>query len=374
MSIRPIIYVNQIHSSNYAPANRENIQLNFNNKTVNDIVFKAVNNYHAINRTKYDNFIKLLNDNKDNNNLMLHEYICDNVKLFCDIDYQYDNKIDVNKKCKQIISAIVDALNSIHIHAKDISVCQSNREGKISMHIIFNNNMGFKNIMQQKFIWKIINSILFKQDYDFNIDEQLYKSPLSLRTIYSTKNSKNKLKPYLISLDKDNIIQPIQNYLINHGPNKYTKYNEDYLIQLIMEYDLKDNLIYFKNYENILDELKENEIIDDSNINLFIDEQIKQTYNTHQKILTLTIEQKNKIKKVLDMLNEDKYNVRENWLKVMFALKNYSDDTKNLALYFTQKSKYYKDDTYFENTWNSIRDTNRGITMGTIYMWAKECI
>ena len=141
-----------------------------------------------------------------------------------------------------------------------------------------------------------------------------------------------------------------------------------------MEYDLKDNLIYFKNYENILDELKENEIIDDSNINLFIDEQIKQTYNTHQKILTLTIEQKNKIKKVLDMLNEDKYNVRENWLKVMFALKNYSDDTKNLALYFTQKSKYYKDDTYFENTWNSIRDTNRGITMGTIYMWAKECI
>ena len=74
------------------------------------------------------------------------------------------------------------------------------------------------------------------------------------------------------------------------------------------------------------------------------------------------------------MLNEDKYNVRENWLKVMFALKNYSDDTKNLALYFTQKSKYYKDDTYFENTWNSIRDTNRGITMGTIYMWAKECI
>ena len=262
MSIRPIIYVNQIHSSNYAPGNKENIQLNFNNKTVNDIVFKAVNNYHAINRTKYDNFIKILNDNKDNNNLMLHEYICDNVKLFCDIDYQYDNKIDVNKKCKQIISAIVNALNSIHIHAKDISVCQSNREGKISMHIIFNNDMGFKNIMQQKLIWKIINSILFKQDYDFNIDEQLYKSPSSLRTIYSTKNGKNKLKPYLISLDKDNIIQPIQNYLINHGPNKYTKYNEDYLIQLIMEYDLKDNLIYFKNYENILDELKENEIIE----------------------------------------------------------------------------------------------------------------
>ena len=145
------------------------------------------------------------------------------------------------------------------------------------------------------------------------------------------------MKPYLISLDKDNIIQPIQNYLINHGPNKYTKYNEDYLIQLIMEYDLKDNLIYFKNYENILDELKENEIIDDSNSN----NQFKCENNNSKQYKAIDI---NQIKNMLN--NDNRYDCEYNiWFKAickhLYIAKHNNLDIINLLHEWSKKSIRY---------------------------------
>ena len=80
-------------------------------------------------------------------------------------------------------------------------ICSANRANKISLHIVFNETMSFEYIMQQKFIWRIVNSQLAKYCLKFRIDEALYKSPSTLRTVYSSKFdseiNKNKLGPII---------------------------------------------------------------------------------------------------------------------------------------------------------------------------------
>src|SRR5689334_10127298 len=73
------------------------------------------------------------------------------------------------------------------------------------------------------------------------------------------------------------------------------------------------------------------------------------TYNKQQKLLQKII------RKLLDSLSSVRYDIREKWLKVTFALKNHSDDTKDLVLYFTQNLNIIKM-LYFESAWNSIKD------------------
>ena len=209
--------------------------------------------------------------------------------------------------------------------------------------------MGFKYIMQQKFIWKIVNSQLAKYCLKFRIDEALYKSPSTLRTVYSSKFddgiNKNKLKPIIKEV-------PTHRYLINHKGINYEHYNVNNLIKCMLDYEMLNELKHFRNVNSIIKQLIEDEDIDKS-----IPEKIKnynpaKTYNNNvslDKIVSL-------------MYNDNSFDQPYDiWMKAVFKYlymaKNINANIDNLLHEWSKKSNRY-DSTSLDNIINSFNRKN----------------
>lgn len=63
-------------------------------------------------------------------------------------------------------------------------------------------------------------------------------------------------------------------------------------------------------------------------------------------------------------------NSYNDWIKIIWGIKNYNPSLRTEALNITKKSHHYKTDDYFEKIWNDGKD--KGITKGTIFYYSKQ--
>jgi phage/plasmid-associated DNA primase len=72
----------------------------------------------------------------------------------------------------------------------------------------------------------------------------------------------------------------------------------------------------------------------------------------------------------LNNIGVEYINNYNDWIKIVWGVKNYNDEFKSFALNLTKKSHHYKTDDYFEKIWNEGKD--KGITKGTIFYYSKK--
>lgn len=84
-----------------------------------------------------------------------------------------------------------------------------------------------------------------------------------------------------------------------------------------------------------------------------------------------------KISGALDLLSSDYYDKYDEWFKVLLALKSFSNADNDFQLSELWHEFSLKSDKYSEseciNLWNTTVPREGGITIASLYFWAKEC-
>ena len=76
---------------------------------------------------------------------------------------------------------------------------------------------------------------------------------------------------------------------------------------------------------------------------------------------------------VLECLSNDRLDDYNSWIRVGWCLSNIDCRLYNTFLEFTKKSKYYKDETYCKDKWDSINENHEEIlSIGSLIHWAKR--
>ena len=147
--------------------------------------------FNLVHLEKFPEFMEYL----ANNNEAIYEVIPENTprKLYFDIEVEnppypsndYRKKID---EFIQAISQIINNDNQIKIDKKNIVILDSSTERKLSYHLIFNNQIYFKNQCEQKEYMLYLDKVLLGEMYDvIPHDTKVYSKNRLMRCINQGK-------------------------------------------------------------------------------------------------------------------------------------------------------------------------------------------
>lgn len=313
----------------YSIKNHENIGLcEIFNENLNqillfdiDIYLKSINTEYTITIDDIKDFIKICNS-------LIHKYLeisIDEINAFVLTKHSFEN----NKEWKNGKEYF-----GIHIYYPYIYL--NLEEKKLIYHLII------EECNKKKIFSKIP---LLHTSYNNIIDECFYrKNPVMVYGSSKVNNTYYKLQ-YIIK------------YNLNIDTNK--KYDFDQLFD-ILRFNQNKNKTIIKNQISIIPE----------NLKNFLNEN-KQSRNKKRKRENCNIQL---IKKLVDMLSNERAKEYNKWIEVGLCLHNIDDSEDNLNLYkeFSSKDDIKSSKTDFTRLWKQFKKKNDGLNIGTLKYWASK--
>lgn len=249
-----------------------------------------------------------------------------------------------------------------HFEKKYLRVCSGTREGKISMHIIYRDLkfVSLKGI--QFFVTKIFipflrykRDVVYQTQYDKFMIDLLIKSidvnfgnNKSMRIIgcngYDDKNKEtkpkmNKLEAYEKYKDEE--------FFITYMPCGRCCADFEFLEGLRKTFDFEGHLVNEDKIEKL-------------------NKQRSPKFEHYRKTFT-----REKVEKLLNMLSIERKQIREEWLKVCFAVADLGDDYYDIFDEWSSGEDNY-DEVKNKRAWDSYRDKEGGIHAGSLHTWAEQ--
>ena len=294
-------------------------------------------------------------------------------KLFYDfdIDKYLPNlqSVDVNKFIKHLIMSVRKTLDQFIMMEKGLDdYIFSDRIDKFNFHLYFPNiivNSQQAIALRKKLLDIVITNKEFNvslSDYENIIDKAIYEKS-GLKLLFQTKPHEK------------------VGYKINMEKSTWKNIPENIIEQLILTSIRTD--CDSANIEFVKDDVGFPLISNRIEKQLIEKEQTKQLDKMVDKILKPKKElvtdivinfqelgiPENKFLDLFDNLNKKRFNVYGLWLKVMFLCKNYGQ--YDIAHEYSKLSKKY-DKIVIDNLFNSKGNSDKQITIGSLFQWSKE--
>lgn len=161
-------------------------------------------------------------------------------------------------------------------------------------------------------------------------------------------------------------------------PNQL-KENKDGTEHIILKGELQDFVVtYIREESRNIDSVITEDFKEDDNMSIQSDITIESTINNsiflHKneiKSVTNPKDYHNELMEKGDLINMKYINSYGDWTKIIWSLKSDSIKNKDIALYLTKKSPKFKDECYFNKTWDFYRKEDLTLTIGTFNYYAK---